>query len=830
MSALQFTTQYPATGSFCWSSEYQIFYLLQGTLLLRVQDREYHFSPEDFLVINPFSPYQVLESDHAMLLCMEMPVELLRQSSSYPDERRIQCFSAEHNEGRMKYIRQVRHTFANLFTLYSRENKQSHLRSQSKALLLFDILFAQFSENADTREESLGRSEKTFYYIQQSIAFAQEHFHESITIENAAQPLGISANHLSRCLRRYLNLSFMDVVQQFRMRQALREVENSDKTITEIAYDNGFSGSSAFITKFRAQFGCTPLVYRRKKLQEPQSDASQPELVQGSAFQSINKYADRTVELTSEQAAPRSVARVSCSVEQQGEPLDPAWKRVMCIGWASEGLSAVIQKQISMVQHEIGFDYLRFHGIFGDDMSIYNEDETGRPFFNFTYCDILLDYMQSEGLKPYLELGLMPGKLAKHPEICDIGRAHISMPTDWDKWDALVHAFILHCIQRYGIRNVREWRFTPMMCNHILYDFFTWDEYMQMHLHIWNILKFIDDQLIIGGPGIDISVLLDDWDNSFAPYMAFCQENDCMPNFITLKVYPFDMTPCGKNEWFRAQYGDSLLSNMSEDEDVISHMLSRTALLLRRYGYNQNSIAVEAWNSSYSNSDPCNDICYKSAFIVKNIIENQSKVWCMAYWSLSDYMTDINIPKEQRSFHGGVGLLTYDGLRKAGYQAFRLLNLLRGWRIAEGQGYSIFRDEMTVQIIAYQYCHYNLYHCQEVEQSSEVDDPYLLCYVGERQSRVFELTGLPFEEYEVETFMVGQRHGGSTYAKWQEIGAPDRLTDWQREHVARASSSQYSIHRIPAENGKIELRCVVDPHDVILIRLTPVDYGQGQLK
>ena len=98
MSALQFTTQSPATGSFCWSSEYQIFYLLQGTLLLRVQDREYHFSPEDFLVINPFSPYQVLESNHAMLLCMEMPVELLRQSSSYPDERRIQCFSAGTTE------------------------------------------------------------------------------------------------------------------------------------------------------------------------------------------------------------------------------------------------------------------------------------------------------------------------------------------------------------------------------------------------------------------------------------------------------------------------------------------------------------------------------------------------------------------------------------------------------------------------------------------------------------------------------------------------------------------------------------------------------------
>ena len=43
MSALQFTTQYPATGSFCWSSEYQIFYLLQDTLLLRVQEVKSEF-------------------------------------------------------------------------------------------------------------------------------------------------------------------------------------------------------------------------------------------------------------------------------------------------------------------------------------------------------------------------------------------------------------------------------------------------------------------------------------------------------------------------------------------------------------------------------------------------------------------------------------------------------------------------------------------------------------------------------------------------------------------------------------------------------------------
>ena len=70
MPALQFTIIYPEEGSVEWKSGYQIFYLLQGRMELRVLDHEYVLEPEDFLVVNPFSPYQVLESSHAMLLCM----------------------------------------------------------------------------------------------------------------------------------------------------------------------------------------------------------------------------------------------------------------------------------------------------------------------------------------------------------------------------------------------------------------------------------------------------------------------------------------------------------------------------------------------------------------------------------------------------------------------------------------------------------------------------------------------------------------------------------------------------------------------------------------
>ena len=77
---------------------------------------------------------------------------------------------------------------------------------------------------------------------------------------------------------------------------------------------------------------------------------------------------------------------------------------IKCItaGRANEGLRADWQEQLKMVQKEIGFRYIRFHGIFHDDMAIYDEDENGNPQFYFGYFDKLFDFLKSVDLKPIL--------------------------------------------------------------------------------------------------------------------------------------------------------------------------------------------------------------------------------------------------------------------------------------------------------------------------------------------------------------------------------------------------------------------------------------------
>ena len=89
-----------------------------------------------------------------------------------------------------------------------------------------------------------------------------------------------------------------------------------------------------------------------------------------------------------------------------------------CIGTGRMGLA--LQKeyleQLKLVQEEIGFRHIRGHGLFSDDMAIYQEYEdasgTKRAEYNFTYLDLVMDNYRELGLRPFLELGFMPVKMA----------------------------------------------------------------------------------------------------------------------------------------------------------------------------------------------------------------------------------------------------------------------------------------------------------------------------------------------------------------------------------------------------------------------------------
>src|SRR5579875_3417250 len=135
----------------------------------------------------------------------------------------------------------------------------------------------------------------------------------------------------------------------------------------------------------------------------------------------------------------------------EGKPLIHFWSKVVGAGRANEGLRATWQDELEMARYHDGFQYVRFHGIFQDDMFIFREDEHGNPIYNFQYVDDLYDRMLAKGVRPFVELSFSPGPLATVHNTTFWWRADGSPPSDYNRWADLVHAFVQHCIDRYGI-------------------------------------------------------------------------------------------------------------------------------------------------------------------------------------------------------------------------------------------------------------------------------------------------------------------------------------------------------------------------------------------
>ncbi|MGH1516945.1 AraC family transcriptional regulator [Chryseobacterium sp. JK1] len=73
---------------------------------------------------------------------------------------------------------------------------------------------------------------------------------EPITLEETASTFGISVRSLTRLFQTKLNISFIQYVKMLRVIRAMELIKNTNLTVTELAYEVGYSNISAFSNTF----------------------------------------------------------------------------------------------------------------------------------------------------------------------------------------------------------------------------------------------------------------------------------------------------------------------------------------------------------------------------------------------------------------------------------------------------------------------------------------------------------------------------------------------------------------------------------------------------
>src|SRR5215216_3849466 len=470
----------------------------------------------------------------------------------------------------------------------------------------------------------------------------------------------------------------------------------------------------------------------------------------------------------------------TCDLFGAAMPLKHFWEHTVGSDHAPVALRADWQRQLRRCHTELGFRYVRFHGLLSDDVGtlICHNEEFLYSFFN---ADQILDFLLSTGMRPFLELSFMPKALASGSTTVFNYQANVTPPRDYSQWATLVGKLVAHWVERYGVIEVREW-FFEVWNEPNLKQFWTGtqEDYFKLYRYTAEAIKNVDASLKVGGP----ATAKNEWIEEF---LDFCGRRGLPADFITTHHYPTDA------------FGN-------EDDDTETQLARSRRSVLReqvqdtRRRAHGKPVYYTEWNTSSNPRDPLHDEPYAAAFVTKTVMEANGLVEGYSFWTFSDIFEENYFPSVP--FHGGFGLLNLHGIPKPTYRAFELLR-----RVG---------DELLL-----------------VDGSHETVDAWV---VRGGHSLTVLLTNHQLPRHPVKTERVRIKlsnaprgcHAyvervdgahGNARAVWREMGEPEYLSAAEVERLREASRVLKEPHPCEDVNGTLHLAIALPPQSVAAITL-----------
>ena len=149
--------------------------------------------------------------------------------------------------------------FIGYFCLEYQSNKQYKNRMLNNIITAFFILLLRkHGTTVSTVSLGINKTEHNIIYI---LKYMQENY-ATITMKDLSVFFNYSERHLQRLIKQSTGLSFSDNIIKLKMQHAAKLLQNTSKSVSEIASVIGYSDTSNFRHAFKSYYNCTPQEYR----------------------------------------------------------------------------------------------------------------------------------------------------------------------------------------------------------------------------------------------------------------------------------------------------------------------------------------------------------------------------------------------------------------------------------------------------------------------------------------------------------------------------------------------------------------------------------------
>ena len=259
-----------------WHEEVQFVYVLEGSVRFQVNEQEIVVESGEGLFINSQCLHGAKNErgTNGIYLCLNvlpsflmMPELCSAYVAPYLQATNLGHIKIEHADG------WGTDACNHIYSIYehlteAEEFYEIHITQHLAALWLLLISNAEpVTEPVNTRKNKRIKDMLTWIHL---------HYGEEVSLQDIARAGLLSKSECCRYFKSILGLSPMQYVNQHRIEKSLSLLQDTELSVTEIAYQVGYNGSSYYIEQFRRHMHTTPKNYRtglKKKLQEPGAES-----------------------------------------------------------------------------------------------------------------------------------------------------------------------------------------------------------------------------------------------------------------------------------------------------------------------------------------------------------------------------------------------------------------------------------------------------------------------------------------------------------------------------------------------------------------------------
>ncbi len=342
----------------------------------------------------------------------------------------------------------------------------------------------------------------------------------------------------------------------------------------------------------------------------------------------------------SDAAENREIA-ISVDLQAPSHPFPHFWEQMYGSGRAVLSLRESYREDLREVKRATGFEFVRFHGIFLDEVGLYDEDKEGNPIYNFSYVDQIYDGLLKNHVRPFVELSFMPHKMTSDLKLVQAFwyQPNVGPPKDWNKWEQLVEVFTRHLVERYGIGEVSQWYFE--VWNEPNLDFWMGEpresSYYELYDRAAHAIKRVNPRLRVGGPTTAQAAWVD-------RFLAHCKANNIPVDFASTHVYGNDKAEdvFGTHE-------------VIPRDQMVCRSVKKVHEQILASPYPNMPLIWSEFNAAYDNQSSVTDSAYMGPWMADTIRQCDGLTTMMSYWTFSDVFEEQGVVK--KPFYGGFGLV-----------------------------------------------------------------------------------------------------------------------------------------------------------------------------